>query len=265
MREGRARTPGYSAYQGACDEWYIDDGQVFCQPLLFDQWLRALDRAIATFGATRGTVAEQNVKSSCWLLCPPERRHEFNRWDTEYVNATTIVLGSDSAAATALGVMFGPAAATQEAALDCVKKTNELREVICDIGHAPTELILTRQCADVSKLMYHIRINGGRLDAGILAAFDGGLRVAVETALGYELPSLSWWQATCGVAYAGPGLRTAECTSLAAFLASRIASRPLVRTMVEHYALATCAAIEDMAVSGFLASYMKEPDPGPKL
>ena len=56
-----ARTPGSPTYQGAYDEWYIDDGQVFYQPYLFDQLLRTLDSAIATFGATRGTVAEHNV------------------------------------------------------------------------------------------------------------------------------------------------------------------------------------------------------------
>ena len=91
--------------------------------------------------------------------------------------------------------------------------------------------------------MYHMRINGDRLDPGVLSAFDGGLRVAVESTLGGELPDLSWWQATCGVKFAGLGLRTAESTALAAFVASRIGSRPLVRTMVEHYAAATGASV----------------------
>ena len=165
-------------------------------------------------GATRGTIAEDNVKSSCRLLCPPGRREEFAGWDTHYVHATTKVLSSDGPT-TALGVTFGPLSATQEAATECVKNTNTLREAICEIGHAPTELILTRQSADVSKLIYHMRINGDHLDPAILSAFDGGLRLAVESILGGELPDLSWWQATCGVKFAGLGLRTAESTTLA--------------------------------------------------
>ena len=31
---------------------------------------------------------------------------------------------------------------------------DELRSAINGVDHAPTELVLTRQCADVSKLMY---------------------------------------------------------------------------------------------------------------
>jgi hypothetical protein len=99
--------------------------------------LQALDRALGTFGATRGTMAHDYVKSSCQLLCPPARRHEFAGWDTQYVHATTKVFDSDGAA-TALGVMFGPLAATQEAAAECVKQTSSLREAICEVGHAPT-------------------------------------------------------------------------------------------------------------------------------
>ena len=82
--------------------------------------------------------------------------------------------------------------------MDSVRHTVVLRETICEVGHAPTELILTRQCVDVSKLMYHMRINGDRLDETILSAFDGSLRVAVETILGGELPDMSWWQANAG-------------------------------------------------------------------
>ena len=39
-----------------------------------------------------------------------------------------------------------------------------MREAICEIGHALAELILIQQCADASKLMYHMGINGDRLD-----------------------------------------------------------------------------------------------------
>eukprot|EP00973_Karenia_brevis_P019822 2717663-Karenia_brevis.AAC.1 len=60
-----------SVAKGACDEWYIDDGQLVIRPLLLDPWLRAFDTAIASYGATRGTIAEGNAKSSCRLYCPP--------------------------------------------------------------------------------------------------------------------------------------------------------------------------------------------------
>ena len=49
----------------------------------------------------------------------------------------------------------------------------------------------------------------------------------------------SWWQGTTGVMAGGLGLRTAVTVALPAFVASRILSRPLVATMVDHL----CAAI----------------------
>ena len=42
---------------GVCDEWFVDDKQCFVRPMLFDRWLRALDSALASFGATRGRIA----------------------------------------------------------------------------------------------------------------------------------------------------------------------------------------------------------------
>ena len=78
--------------KGVCDEWFVDDGQCFVRPMLFDRWLRALDSALAPFGATRGRIALGNAKSSARLLCPPERFHEFSGWDTAYVCDTVVVL-----------------------------------------------------------------------------------------------------------------------------------------------------------------------------
>ena len=71
-------------------------------------------------------------------------------------------LVSPDAGTTALGTAFG----TRE-----------------QINDAPTEMVLTRQCADVSKLMYHVRINGDVLDHDLLASFDGQLRAAVSNSV----------------------------------------------------------------------------------
>ena len=48
---------------------------------------------------------------------------------------------------------------------------HEMRSAIVFVDHAPTEMVLTRQCADVSKLMYHMRINVDVLDHDLLASF----------------------------------------------------------------------------------------------
>ena len=159
-------------------------------------------------------------------------------WDTEYVQSTTKVLQGDDAT-TALGAPFGPRSNLNDSVSASVDKAAKLREAIVGIDHTPTELVLTRQCADVSKLVYHMRINGDRIESAFLGRFDNNLRVAVETTLGGDLPDTSWQQATTGVTHGGLGFRSSETTALAAFIASRFTSRPLVSTMVQHYVDAT--------------------------
>ena len=53
------------------NEWFVDDGQVFVRPFQFDPFHRALDAALASFGATLGCAAHGNIKSSSRLPCPP--------------------------------------------------------------------------------------------------------------------------------------------------------------------------------------------------
>ena len=224
--------------KGVCDEWFVDDGQCFVRPMLFDRWLRALDSALASFGDTRGRIVLGNAKSSARLLCPPERFHEFNGWDIAYVRDTVVVLSPD-AGGTALGSAFGTCEQINARAWESVRACDELRSPINGVDHAPTELVLTRQCADVSRLMYHMRINGDMLDHDLLGSYDGQLRASVANSLAGDLPDHSWWQATTGVTVGSLGLRTAVTVALPAFVASRILSRPLVVTMVDHL----CAAV----------------------
>ena len=161
-----------------------------------------------------------NVKSSARLLCPPERMSEFAGWDTPYVHDTVTVLSSDS----------GP----WRWGLPSALVSTSMRVPACDgrlsaivsVDHAPTEMVLIRQCADVSKLTYHMRINGDVLDNDLLASFDGQLRASLSASLCGDLPDHSWWQATMGVTRGGLGLRTALGVFLPAFVASRIMSSP---------------------------------------
>ena len=109
-----------------------------------------------------------------------------------------------------------------ERAWESVRACDEVHSAIDSVDHAPTEMVLTRQCADVSKLMYHMRINGDLLDHHLLAAFDGRIRASVSASPSGDLADHSWWQATTGVTCGGLGLRTALGVALPAFAASRI-------------------------------------------
>ena len=65
-----------------------------------------------------------------------------------------------------------------------------MRSLIVSVDHAPAEMVLTRQCADVSKLVYHMRIVD-MLDHDLLATFDGQLRASVSASLCGDLPDHS--------------------------------------------------------------------------
>ena len=77
-------------------------------------------------------------------------------------------------------------------------------------------MVFTRQCADVSKLTCHMRINGVLLDQ------DCCLWWTVSASVSGDLPDHSWWQVTTGVTWGRLGLRTALGIALPAFVASRI-------------------------------------------
>ena len=237
MTLAQARGDQWRSHAGqplhVADEWYIDDGQAFVPPSEVESWLKALNLAVAKFGGSRGSIADGNAKSSCRLICPESRRHQFSGWDTSYVHDTCKVLHSD-AATTALGAIFGDDTTMQAAVGEAIDKAAELREAIADIDHAATEVVLTRQCADVAKLSYHLRLNGDRIGDELLCRFDSDLRRALETSLGGELSDSAWMQATAGVQHSGLGLREAKNIALASFVASRYAARPHVCEMATH-------------------------------
>ena len=65
---------------------------------------------------------------------------------------------------------------------------------LIEIDHSATELVLTRKCADVAKISYHLRLNGDRVEEHALDRFDRGLRTAIEHTLGGDLPDTAWEQ-----------------------------------------------------------------------
>ena len=122
-------------------------------------------RMIAAVAQGWQGMAHGNAKSTARLLCPPERISEFVAWETAYVQKTP----SPSSALTR-----GPR--RRVLPLESVCACDEMRSTIVGVDHAPTEMVLTRQCADVSKLRNHMHINGDILDRDLLASFDGQLR-----------------------------------------------------------------------------------------
>ena len=142
------------AQKGVCDEWFVDDGQCFVRPMLFDQWLRALDSRpgppLVPHGAALPSATPRAPPGSC------VHPSEFTS-SADGTPPTFVTLSSFSAliqAQPALGSAFGSREQINARAWESVRACHELRSAINGVDHAPTELVLTRQCADVSKLTY---------------------------------------------------------------------------------------------------------------
>ena len=127
----------------ACDEWYVDDGQVFVRPNDFEPWLKALDTALARFGASRGTIEQGNAKSSARLLCLPDERDNHSGWDTPYVRNTVEILDAESTTSALGAPTEGPhaIAKTTNASSD---KDRGTRAALQLIDQTPTETVQQR-------------------------------------------------------------------------------------------------------------------------
>ena len=136
-RDGARLPQSDGARFPACDEWYIDDGQLVYQPRAFDPWVRAFDAAIARIGASRGRG--RDIKSVARLICPTSRLEEFAGWDTPYVLSTCKVQAPNSPAV-ALGATVGSDNDVRTAASHICEKVNTKRHAIAILSHGGGDL-----------------------------------------------------------------------------------------------------------------------------
>ena len=122
----------------------------------------------------------------------------------------TVDVLAPEAGTTALGSAFGSREHINARAWEISASLR--RAALCDWQRGSYLHQITRQCADVSKLMY-LRNNGDILDQDLL-------RASVSASLNGDLPDHSWWQTTTGVTCGGLGLRTALGITLAALCAA---------------------------------------------
>ena len=70
------------------DAWYMDDGQIVCNPMHADDVIRALDEEAQTVGASRGWGAE--AKSVCRLFGTIEQKMSVPEgWRSEYMQLSS--------------------------------------------------------------------------------------------------------------------------------------------------------------------------------
>ena len=122
-------------------------------------------------------MATSSAPRACFVLLSASR--SFRVGTRRTCHDTVDVLTSESST-TALGSAFATREHINARAWESVRACDEMRSATDSVEHAHTEMVLTKQCADVSKLMYHMRINGDLLDKDLLVAFDGQLQASLN-------------------------------------------------------------------------------------
>lgn len=206
------------------DFWYMDDGQIFCRPSDIDFILRVLDEEAQQVGARRGWFDE--AKSTVNVI----NENLADEWRTAYIDESIMVPGSKPSHI--LGIDFaGDAAAAQFAGVS--ETVSEIHNKIAEVEDVPAELLLTRKCADICKIVHLLRAQGSTIPHDLLDSYDLLLRQSLERIVGGPIDDSSWTQASLGVRAGGLGLRRARDTALPAFIASRTEVRWLVKYLYE--------------------------------
>ncbi|CAK0846886.1 unnamed protein product [Prorocentrum cordatum] len=215
----------------AVDKSFIDDGQALVRVEVAERWLRRLDQATASIGCSRDTGP--NCKSVARLLCHPDRQDQLRGWEHGYI-AQTCKVPDNQKGVKVLGAMVGSSEEVNHHFRSTCNKVVAQRVAIGGLEQSQCELVLHRRCLDVSKVGYILRCNGDLVNDESLAAFDASLRRGTKDALHGKLLDEGWIQATLSVGAGGLGFREAPESALPAFIASRVASRPLVAAMRVH-------------------------------
>jgi len=263
----RSRLATERAEQGATsasfwDAWFMDDGQLICEPSLVDPLLRILDDELAKVGATRGWRDPQSrsesggdhlqtkVKSVARLVgCAAAVADCGDAWITGYVRATCNVPGE--CVAHVLGVDVGDGGARNAQFSEAALATKSVHDAIGTLGDSGIELVLLRSCASVCKMTHLLRASGNAIDSRSLESFDAQQDVALCTALCGPLHAEAAAQAALDALEGGLGIRKAKDVALPAFVASRVAARPLVAMLAD--ALASEGFLPEAFWDGFEA------------
>ena len=102
-------------------------------------------------------------------------------------------------------------------------------EGIRDVG---VETVLKTECVGVSKVVHILGAAGDRLSSDEVGKWDKHMRDSLGRTLNGELDDHSWRQAVDGFKQGGLSWRTGPDLTLPAFLASWVASRPVVEALL---------------------------------
>ena len=228
---GRVRTVLETHGIVVSDAWYMDDGQLICQPDEADLVLRTLDVEASKVGVERGRGT--SAKTVCRLLGSDAAKNSVSStWLTEYMMASSVQVCDNDLEGHVLGIDFddvdGASIQFKEASQNAYN-ARKLVKLIDDVG---CELAVTQSCLGACKVTHLLRASGAFISEEALLVHDNQLQQSLNEMFGCEVPPEALLQISCGTQNGGLGLRRATDLALPAFIASRAESKAAVATLV---------------------------------
>ena len=118
------------------------------------------------------------------------------------------------------------------------RRVDKVKEILSALGELPdpqVALILLRNCASFSKLVFSLRVVPHRDHKAALNNYDNAVRDCIESFLCCSLSDSEWSLANLSTKMGGLGLRKTEQHSPAAFLSSQMSCRELCSKLDRQY------------------------------
>ena len=172
------------------DVWFMDDGQIICDPADADMILRTIDDEAAKIGAVRGRGP--NAKSVCRLIGSEIARSQvLADWRTEYIVCSTIEKPDNDLEGHVLGINFDDDDATTKQFIAASDVAQFARDKLSLIGECPSELAVMQPCLNTCKIVHLLRATGPFINENALIKHDEQLKLSLNSMLGCELPDHS--------------------------------------------------------------------------
>ena len=215
------------AFGGIADFWYLDDGDILCDPVLVLPLLRAHDGADDRVGGQRNrSKTEVSYFADSVTLAAREAE-----WQLQAVRELATVRTADESGLT-LGVATGSQAAVEEQLARKTQVVRAMQERVAITHDAQTEHVLNRESLGVGRVNHILRVHGDQLArAGSgLDGFDAATRAEMDR-LFPGLTDEGHEQATFAPMYGGLGWRRASHSARPANLSALTVAGPKVRHM----------------------------------
>ena len=213
---------------GIADFWYLDDGDIMCDPLLVRPFLEAFDRANTGPGAVRNLSKSDVV----YYVDDETLAAHAAAWDVEAIRSLARVSTADTPTPT-LGVVTGASDAIEAQLAQKVNVVKGIQAKVAVCADTQTEHVLDRQSLGIGRVNHILRVHGHGLQGSeAISAFDRAA-AEVKDRLFPGLTAESHDQASLAAAYGGLGWRRASDTALPANLGGLVMATPRVRSMAK--------------------------------